>query len=321
MSKVTDKIDEKTNELKEYSTAGKVQYENGYDMGQNHTANMYDSLGNGDYYGTKQEAQAHNDKLAATGLPYAPINDFTWSDPYGYAMEKLRGEIKDYTDRGFKYNPDEDAVYQSLDKRYKQQALDNYNENITSLARQYGGEIPAYLRQIAKNSYQTDAGKANEAIPTLSQMAWEKWGDTRNDMYNQYGLLANESAQDYGRFSDNLTRILDSQEKMWNRDYLERQMDITDKELALNEMYKKGATLWEMKSYYRSLGFSDAESERMANEDFAQFYGGYIPQAVSSSTVSANKPLGGAVVPATAKVVEDEDPENITVEDILSYKK
>lgn len=330
MYKVSDGIDEKTKEIKDYSTADTVQYKNGYDINQNHTANTYESLGNGDFYTTKQEAQAHNDKVRDTGLPYAPINDFTWSNPYGYAMEKKLNEINDYTKKGFKYTPEEDAVYQSLDKRYKSQALDNYNDSITSLARQYGGEIPAYLKQIAKNNYMTEAGKANDAIPTLSQMAWDMWGDTRNDMYNQYNLLANENAQDYMRFRDNLNWIIDSQNNMYNRKVTDRQMDQTDRQyeldkekhnLSLSEYYDNknktiGDTLFGLKDRYIGLGYSEQQADEMAKKEYAQLYGGYIPSAVSSGGLLGNNPIGGAVPGkgTTETVIEDEkDAEKATI--------
>lgn len=313
MSKVTDKIDEKTNELKDYSTGTVVQPMKGYDPNVDYEARIQQNIKDGDYVSAAQNERMRNLKIADTGLPYAPTNRFNYQDTTQYGREKLLGDIKDYTEKGFSYNPDNDAVYQSLDKRYKQQALDNYNDNITSLAAQYGGEIPAYLKQIAKNSYQAEAGKANDAIPTLSQMAWDMWADTRNDMYNRYGLLDAQESKDYNRFNDNRNFITGASDNLYGRSVTERQMANADREFATNENFAKGNAIFDWMQHYNRLGYGAADAERMAKEAYANYYGGYVPQAVSSSTVPANNPLGGTaptkggtVIPATAKVVEED---------------
>ena len=330
MYKVSDGIDEKTKEIKDYSTGTVVQPMKGYEPNIDYEARIQRNIKDGDYVSAAQNERMRNLKIADTGLPYAPTNRFNYQDATQYGREKLLGEIGDYTKKGFSYNPDNDAVYQSLNKRYKEQALDNYNDNITSLAAQYGGEIPAYLKQIAKNNYQIEAGKANDAIPTLSQMAWDMWADTRNDLYNQYGLLDAQESKDYNRFNDNRNYITGASESMYNRKVTDRQMDQTDRQLNNDDIrlmlqqdeyrdsknYKIGDTIFGLKDYYRKLGYSEQQADRMAKNDYVQLYGGYIPSAVSSGGVAGNNPIGGTVPGkrTTEAVIEDEkDAEKATI--------
>lgn len=288
----------------------------GYDPNVDYEARIQQNTKDGDYVSASKNEQIRNLKIADTGLPYKPTNRFNYQDSTQYERENLLRDIKDYTDKGFSYNPDEDAVYQSLDKRYKQQAEDNYNANITSLAAQYGGDIPAYLKQIAKNNYMTEAGRANDAIPTLSQLAWEKWGDTRNDMYNRYGLLDSKENKNYSKFIDNRNFITGSSENLYNR-------EMTQHQLAENEKNYMGEKILSLMNYYLNQGYGENQATELAKRKYVEIFGGAVPPTVSGAGTPSSVVLGGngKVIPTTANIVEDEAPGYLTIEDILNMKK
>ena len=132
----------------------------------------------------------------------------------------------------FSYNFNEDALYQQMADKYVQQGKMAMADTMGQAAAMTGGYGNSYAQSVGQQAYQGQLDNLNDIIPELYQMALEQYNREGQDMYNQYGMLADRENLDYSRYRDTVSDFLTE------RDYLTGRAD-TEKAFDYN-MYQDG---------------------------------------------------------------------------------
>ena len=67
-----------------------------------------------------------------------------------------------------------------------------------------GGYGNSYAQSVGNQAYQASLENLNDIVPELYQMAYDKYNQEGQDLYNQYSMLGTQEAQDYGRYRDSV---------------------------------------------------------------------------------------------------------------------
>jgi hypothetical protein len=129
---------------------------------------------------------------------------------FGYDnwMNDVIAQIKLYPD--FKYNFNEDALYQQYKDKYIQQGKLAMADTMGQAAAMTGGYGNSYAQSVGQQAYQAQLDNLNDIIPELYQMALDKHKMTKDDLYNQYGMLSSEYDRQYGQHQDEYNKLLDA---------------------------------------------------------------------------------------------------------------
>jgi hypothetical protein len=89
-----------------------------------------------------------------------------------------------------------------------------------------GGYGNSYAATAGNQAYQASLQNLNDIVPELYQMAYDRYNQEGQDMYNQYGLLTNEYDRAYGMYNDEYNKLYGEREywgneesNLYNRDY------------------------------------------------------------------------------------------------------
>lgn len=88
-----------------------------------------------------------------------------------------------------------------------------------------GGYGSSYASTAGNQAYQAYLSQLNEMVPELYGMALDQYNREGQEMYNQYGLLSDQEAQDYGRYQDEYNKWLAERDYAAGRYDSERNYD------------------------------------------------------------------------------------------------
>lgn len=119
----------------------------------------------------------------------------------------------------FSYDLNGDALYQQYKDKYIQQGKLAMGDAIGQASAMTGGYGNSYAQSVGQQAYQAQLNNLNDIVPELYAMAYDKYNQEGQDLYNQYSMLGAEEDRDYGRYRDTVTD--------WNteRDYLANRYD------------------------------------------------------------------------------------------------
>ena len=119
----------------------------------------------------------------------------------------------------FSYDLNGDALYQQYKDKYIQQGKMASADVMGQAAAMTGGYGNSYAQSVGNQAYQASLENLNDIVPELYQMAYDKYNQEGQDLYNQYSMLGAQEEQDYGRHRDSVAD--------WNteRDYLTGRYD------------------------------------------------------------------------------------------------
>ena len=132
-------------------------------------------------------------------------------------LDELMNNIMNRED--FSYNFNEDALYQQYKDKYIQQGKMAMADTMGQAAAMTGGYGNSYAQSVGQQAYQGQLDNLNDVIPELYQIALEQYNREGQDMYNQYGMLADRENLDYSRYRDTVSDYLTE------RDYLQGRYD------------------------------------------------------------------------------------------------
>ena len=113
----------------------------------------------------------------------------------------------------FSYDLNGDALYQQYKDKYIQQGKMAMQDTMGQAAAMTGGYGNSYASTAGNQAYQAHLQNLNDIVPELYQMAYDRYNQEGQDMYNQYSLLANDMEQQYNMWMDEGNRL------MSDRDY------------------------------------------------------------------------------------------------------
>lgn len=167
----------------------------------------YDDFSYGDY----QESDAVTQAQAA-------LQQQLLAKPGAYESQ-WQGQINSIIDKimnreEFSYDVNSDALYQQYKDQYTALGKLAMKDTMGQAAAMTGGYGNSYASTAGNQAYQSYLSQLNEVVPELYGMALDKYNQEGQDLYNQYGLLADQENQDYGRYQDSYNQWLTE------RDYL-----------------------------------------------------------------------------------------------------
>lgn len=123
-------------------------------------------------------------------------------------LEGIKDNIKDYDK--FSYDVNSDALYQQYADQYVRQGKMASADVMGQAAAMTGGYGNSYAATVGNQAYQSYIQQLNDKVPELYQLALDRHNMEKQDLYNQYGMLLSEYEREYGLYSDEYNKLLDS---------------------------------------------------------------------------------------------------------------
>ena len=142
-----------------------------------------------------------------------------WQTQLDEAMNKILNREK------FSYDLNGDALYQQYKDWYMLQGQQAMMDTMGQAAMMTGGYGNSYAQSVGQQAYQGQLQNLNNIVPELYQMALDKYQMEGQDLYNQYGLIADKDNQDYGRYRDQVSDWNAETNRLQNQYNTERDFD------------------------------------------------------------------------------------------------
>lgn len=168
----------------------------------------------------KPSPAAQNDNVTALYEKYNNLygknNAPTWTPQYQEQISQILGDI---TNRDpFEYKMTEDPLYQQYRDQYIREGQRAMKDTMAQTAMMSGGYANTAGAIAAQQGYDNYLAQLNDRVPQLEQMAYGKYADNLQDMYNQLGAYQSEENRLYGQYMDALGQF------NTDRDYAFRSM-------------------------------------------------------------------------------------------------
>lgn len=167
-------------------------------------------------YGAYQESEvvtAAKNALAAQMANKPGEYKSQWQSQLDEAINKILNREK------FSYDFNGDALYQQYKDKYIQQGKMAMADTMGQAATMTGGYGNSYAASVGNQAYQQSLQQLNDIVPELYQMAYDRYNQEGQDLYNQYAMLGERENMDYGRYRDSVN------DWQTERDYLAGRYD------------------------------------------------------------------------------------------------
>ena len=142
-----------------------------------------------------------------------------WQDQISDTISKITNRDK------FSYDVNGDALYQQYKDKYIQQGKLAMADTMGQAAALTGGYGNSYAAAVGNQAYQAQLNNLNDIVPELYQMAYDRYNQETQDLYNQYSLYADRENTDYGRYRDTVSDWQSDRNYLSNRYDSERNFD------------------------------------------------------------------------------------------------
>ena len=143
-----------------------------------------------------------------TGTDTAGMGSATlggYVNPYeGQIMELYKGISER---KPFRYDVNEDVMYQNLRDQYIAGGQMAMMDTMGQAAQLTGGYGNSYAQGVGQQAYQGYLRGLNDQVPDLYNMALQNYIQTGDAMLQQYGMLQDMAADDYGKYQDNMALV------------------------------------------------------------------------------------------------------------------
>ena len=123
-------------------------------------------------------------------------------------LNSIKDSIQNYGE--FSYDVNSDALYQQYADQYARQGKLASADAMGQAAAMTGGYGNSYSAAVGNQAYQSYIQQLNDKVPELYQLALDRHNMGKEDLYNQYGLLLSEYEREYGLYSDEYNKLLES---------------------------------------------------------------------------------------------------------------
>ena len=177
-----------------------------------------------------------------TGFTY---DDYTASDTVNQALAAIDGQlaakpgayegqwqtqVNDIIDRilnreDFSYDVNGDALYQQYKDQYTALGKLAMQDTMGQASAMTGGYGNSYASTAGNQAYQSYLSQVNEVVPELYAMALDQYNQEGQELYNQYGMLAEQDSQEYARYQDSYNQWLSELGLLYDQYNNERAFD------------------------------------------------------------------------------------------------
>lgn len=142
---------------------------------------------------------------------------------YGDAMNQALNKIQNR--EKFSYDLNGDALYQQYKDKYVNLGRQAMMDSMGQAAALTGGYGSTYGQSVGQQQYDAYLQSLNDVVPELYQMAYDRYNQEGQDLYNQYGLLADQYNSEYGRYRDAIGDWQNQRNYLTNQYNAERNFD------------------------------------------------------------------------------------------------
>jgi hypothetical protein len=142
-----------------------------------------------------------------------------WQQTLDDVINKIQNREK------FTYDLNGDALYQQYKNQYITQGQQAMMDTMGQAAALTGGYGSSYGQSVGQQTYQGYLQQLNDKVPELYQLALDQYNREGEDLYNQYGLLADREETDYGRYRDTVADYNTERDYLTGRYDSERDYD------------------------------------------------------------------------------------------------
>ena len=142
-----------------------------------------------------------------------------YGDAMNQAMNKIQNREK------FSYDLNGDALYQQYKDKYINLGRQAMMDTMGQAAALTGGYGSTYGQSVGQQQYDAYLQSLNDVVPELYQMAYDRYNQEGQDLYNQYGLLADQYNSEYGRYRDAMGDWQNQRNYLTNQYNAERNFD------------------------------------------------------------------------------------------------
>lgn len=211
-----------------------------------------------------------------------------WTGQMNAAMDKILNR------EDFKYDLNGDALYQSMKDQYVKNGKLAAQNAMGQAAALTGGYGNSYAQQAGQQAYQGYLQDLNAKIPELYQLAMQAWENKGNNMRQNYAMLADREAQDYGRYGDQYNRWANERDYAAGRYDTERSTDYNrwanNTEMQFNTFKEAQARAQAQVQWYLDKGMqppADLLQQADLNGQYATDYAGAVNKANADAAAAA----------------------------------
>ena len=225
-----------------------------------------------------------------------------WEDQLRETANKIINREK------FSYDLNGDALYKQYKDRYTQQGRQAMMDTMGQAQAMTGGYGNSYAQSVGQQTYQGYMQGLTDKIPTLYQIALDKYTNEGNQMRDNMNLMMQQENLEYGRFRDQVG------DQQWQDtfDYGKTRDEIADQQWRETFDYSKSRDqLSDQQNAYSKLmalmtgyGYKPSDAEMAAagmsaaQRDAILMLGAYAPAPVY---YEEEEPRKGAYVPPSEK--------------------
>lgn len=207
---------------------------------------------------------ALNDHIATKPGAY----ESQWQSQLNSLMDSIMNRDK------FSYDLNGDALYQQAKDKYVQLAKLGQADAIGQASAMTGGYGNSYAQSVGQQAYQSQLDNLNDIIPDLYAMALDQYNREGQDLYNQYGMLADRENADYGRYRDMVSDWTNERDYLQGVYNSERDFDysqyLNERGFAYDKYSADRALAYDEYSSGRSLAYDKYSSDRaLAYDEYA----------------------------------------------------
>lgn len=175
----------------------------------------------GDFsYGDYVESDAVKQARQALGALQKPgAYQSQWQQGINDTLNKILNREQ------FSYDLNGDMLYQQYKDQYVNQGKMAMMDTMGQAQAATGGYGNSYAQSVGQQAYQGYLQQLNDRVPELYQLALDKYNQEGQDLYNQYGLLADRESTDYGRYRDTVSDYTNERDYRASRYDSERSWD------------------------------------------------------------------------------------------------
>lgn len=108
----------------------------------------------------------------------------------------------------FSYDLNGDALYQQYKDKYIQQGKMAMQDTMGQASAMTGGYGNSYAATVGNQAYQASLENLNDVVPELYQMAYDRYNQEGQDMYNKYSMLTDDRNMEYGMHMDKYNQLV-----------------------------------------------------------------------------------------------------------------
>lgn len=159
-------------------------------------------------------------KEEQTQLPVQNVSNQNQAQQAGNGYQskwqpQINDAVNQYMSRGdFKYNVNEDALYQQMKDMYVMQGQKAMLDTMGQTTALTGGYGNSWAQGAGQQAYQGYIQQLNDNIPDLYQMALNQYMSEGDQMAQNIGMMMDQDAFDYGRYQDQLAAQEDAYDKL-----------------------------------------------------------------------------------------------------------